>query len=77
MIRVLNTRRHPGKQALPRGDRQSSKRSLGADKDSQADQNALTGTNILNLNVNDSLGQDDSDQVRRGDLLAQGKLDIN
>ena len=77
MIKVLNERKNPGKK---RCDHVSSKKSLAiGDKDSQAagDPAALTGTNLLNLNVNDSLGQDDSDQVRRGDLLAQGKLDVN
>ena len=57
MLKVLNERRHPGKRAC---DRQSSKKSLGdkGDKDSHVaagEQNALTGTNLLNLNVNESL----------------------
>ena len=54
MLKVLNERRNPGKRAC---DRQSSKKSLG-DKDSQVaagEQNAITGTNLLNLNVNESL----------------------
>ena len=59
MLKVLTERRNLGsKRAF---ERQSSKKSLGekGDKDSQmaaaGDQNALTGTNLLNLNVNESL----------------------
>lgn len=70
MLRVLNDRKHPGKRAC---DRISSKKSFG-DKGSEApDYNALTGTNLLNLNVNDSLGVSEVDQVRRGDLVGTEK----
>ena len=67
MIRVLNDRRNPGKRKT---DTISSKKSNQGDKESQADQNALTGNNLLNLNVNESIGDSVNDQVRRVDLHA-------
>ena len=71
MIKVLNERKNPGKK---RCDHVSSKKSLAiGDKDSQAagDPAALTGTNLLNLNVNESLTPADNDQVRRVDMISK------
>ena len=73
MIKVLNERRHPGKRAC---DRQSSKKSLAvADKDSHAADatGALTGANLLNLNVNESLTPTENEQMRRQDLIEKGQ----
>ena len=71
MIKVLNERKNPGKK---RCDHVSSKKSLAiGDKDSQAagDPAALTGTNLLNLNVNESLTPAENDQVRRVDMISK------
>ena len=71
MIKVLNERKNPGKK---RCDHVSSKKSLAiGDKDSQVagDPAALTGTNLLNLNVNESLTPAENDQVRRVDMISK------
>ena len=73
MIRVLNERKNPGK---VRCDRVSSKKSLAVgDKDSQlGDPASLTGTNLLNLNVGESITPGENEQVRRVDMLSQTKI---
>ena len=74
MIKVLNDRKNTGK---VRCDRVSSKKSFAfGEKDSQfgGDPASLTGTNLLNLNVQDSLTPADDDKLRRVDILSQKKL---